>query len=135
MFTYHAFGSWLPDHKRGYVHRGDGSRTSDEHMADLYRQNLKQAVVQFDRTIQREMIAGAVEACGHQDVRCHYIATDATHAHVLVSWRSNRTWKTVRRQIRGNTARRLNANVKRQQWISKSPSRKRVRDASTSTIW
>jgi hypothetical protein len=128
MFTYHAFGSWMPDHKRGYVHRGDGIRSADKHMAELYRQNQKQYVVSFDRTVQREFIAGAMEACGHQAVRCHYIATEATHAHVLVSWDSDRTWKTVRRQIRGNITRRLNASVKRQQWISKSPSRKRVRD-------
>src|SRR4051794_35604479 len=24
LFTYHAYGSWMPDHKRGYVHRGQG---------------------------------------------------------------------------------------------------------------
>jgi hypothetical protein len=128
LFTYHAFGSWLPDHHRGYVHRGDGILPSDEHMAELYRGNLKQAVVRFDSAIQRQVVEGAIDACEHQEVRCHFIATELTHVHVLVSWKSDRTWDIVRRQIRGNITRRLNETIKRQQWFSKSPSRKQVRD-------
>lgn len=130
LFTYHAFGSWMPDHPRGYVHRGQGVLPPDEHMAKCYRGNLKQAVVQFTPSIQRELIEGALEACQCQQLRCHVIATDSTHVHLLVSWRSNRSWQLARKQIRGNITRRLNASVKRQQWFSKSPSRKRVRDRS-----
>jgi hypothetical protein len=128
LFTYHAFGSWMPDHSRGYVHRGEGIRPPDERMAELYRGNLKQAVVRFDSAIQRELIAGVLEACQCQEVRCHFIATDSTHAHVLVSWNSDRSWEIVRKQIRSSITRRLNDCVRRQQWFSKSPSRKRVGD-------
>jgi hypothetical protein len=128
LFTYHAFGSWLPDHRRGYVHRGQGILPPDQHMADIYRTNLKQAVITFPATIQRELIIGTLQACEHQQVRCHYIATEPTHAHVLVSWNSNRTWEIVRKQIRSNITRKLNSAHKRQNWFSKSPSRKQVRD-------
>jgi hypothetical protein len=128
LFTYHAHGSWMPDRKRGYVHRGDGIRTPDTHMAELYRANLKQTVVRFDSAIQEHLIEGALEACGHQEVRRHFIATEATHAHVLVSWKCDRTWELVRKQIRGNITRRLNDAYQHQEWFSKSPSRKRVEE-------
>ena len=128
LFTYHAYGSWMPDHRRGYVHRGDGIRPSDKNMATLYRANLKQDVVRFDSATQRHLIDGTLEACRCQGVRCHFIATEATHVHVLVSWKSDRTWEIVRRQIRRNVTLRLDDAYKRQQWFSKSPSRKRVED-------
>jgi len=118
----------MPGHRRGYVRRGEGILPSDEHMAELYRGNLKQAVVRFDNAIQRQLVQGAVVACEHQEVRCHFIATEMTHVHVLVSWKSDRTWVLVRKQIRGNITRRLNESITRQQWFSKSPSRKQVRD-------
>jgi len=119
LFTYHAHGSWMPDHPRGYVHRGDGIQPPDERMAKLYRDNLKQAVVRFDSAIQRLLIEGALEACGCQEVRCHFVATEATHAHVLVSWKTDRKWELVRKQIRSNITRRLNTLLKRQEWFSK----------------
>lgn len=127
-FTYHAFGSWMLDHPRGYVHCGQGILPPDAHMAKCYRGNLKQAIVQFTPAIQREMIDGVLEASQFQQLRCHFIASDSTHIHILVSWRSDRSWQLARKQIRGNITRRLNSSVQRQQWFSKSPSRKRVHD-------
>ena len=128
LFTYHAFGSWMPDHRRGYVHRGQGILPTDVRMATLYRANLKQAVVSFPEMIQRQLIAGVLEACEHQQLRCHYIATELTHVHVLASWNSERAWEVVRKQIRGNITRQLNKAHQRQNWFSKSPSRKQVKD-------
>ncbi len=128
LVTYHAYGSWMPDHLRGFVKRRQGILAPDKEMAEQYRDNLKQAVVRFTGGIQREIISGALEACGHQDLRCHYIATESTHVHVLVSWKCNHTWKLIRKQIRSNITRRLNAIFRRQEWFSKSPSRKRVKD-------
>jgi hypothetical protein len=118
----------MPDHHRGYVKRHAGILPTDDRMAQLYRANLKQAIVRFNGSTQRELIAGSVEACKCQDVRCHFIATETTHIHVLTSWKSDRTWKMVRKQIRSNMTRRLNETCRRQEWFSKSPSRKRVKD-------
>lgn len=128
LFTYHAYGSWLPDHPRGYVHRGDGMLPPDDHMAELYRNNLKQAIVTVDRRVQRLLIEGSLDACKCQQLRRHFIATEPTHVHVLASWTTDRKWQIVRRQIRGSITRQLNAEIRRQEWFSKSPSRKRVKD-------
>jgi REP element-mobilizing transposase RayT len=128
LFTYHSYGSWLPDHRRGYVHRGDGIRSPDVHMAQVYRSSMTQAAVLFDSAIQQQIVNGVIEASAHLEVRCHFIATEPTHIHVLVSWQSDRAWQAVRKQIRGSVTRRLNSTIRKQQWFSKSPSRKRVRD-------
>jgi hypothetical protein len=117
----------MPDRHRGYVKRHAGILPSDDRMAQLYRANLKQAAVHFTGAIQRDLIAGGLEACKSQNVRCHFIATETTHVHVLLSWRTDRTWKLVRKQVRSNITRRLNATFIRQEWFSKSPSRKRVK--------
>jgi hypothetical protein len=97
-------------------------------MAERYQANLKQAVVQFDECAQRLLIEESLVACGHQELRCHYIATESTHAHILVSWKNNRVWQVVRAKLRESLTRRFNAEIKRQEWFAKSPSRKRVRD-------
>lgn len=128
LFTYHAYGSWLPDHRRGYVHRGEGILPSDRHMAELYRANLKQDMVRFDQSIQRQLIDGTLEACASQQLRCHFVATEPTHVHVLVSWTTDRTWQVVRAKLRESLTRRLNREVARQEWFSKSPSRRQVKD-------
>jgi hypothetical protein len=128
LFTYHAYGSWLPDHPRGYVQRGKGILPPDAEMAARYRGNLLQDAVRFDAQIQKLLIEGTLEACRHQELTCHFIATEVTHAHVLVSWKTERSWMLVRRQIRGNITRSLNKEFCRQEWFSKSPSRKRVKD-------
>jgi len=128
LFTYHAHGSWMPDHPRGYVQRGKGILPPDQDMAERYRGNLKQKIVRFDVAIQRRLIEGALEACECQQVECHFVATEVTHIHVLVSWKTDRTWQLVRKQIRSNITRLLNKDVCRQAWFSKSPSRKQVKD-------
>lgn len=128
LFTYHAYGSWLPDHVRGYVHRGQGVLAPDQHMAELYRANLKGHAVRFTAALQRRIIEAALEACGCQQLRCHCIATESTHIHILASWNSHRTWVLARKQIRRNITERLNQLKQRPNWFSKSPSRKRVQD-------
>jgi hypothetical protein len=128
LFTFHAHGSWLPDHPRGYVRRGRGIQPQNHRMAALYGENLKSRVAVFDDAIQRVLIAAAQEACQRQTCRCHFIATDPTHMHVLASWSSERTWELVRMQIGSKASRSLNATFSRRTWFAKSPSRKRLKD-------
>jgi hypothetical protein len=128
LFTYHGFGTWLPDKHRGYVKRGKGILPRDDRMAERYRGNLKQAVVRFNERVQKSVIEETLIACEHQQLWCHFIATDATHIHILVSWKTDRTWEVVRAKLRESLTRRLNRENERQGWFSKSPSRKRVRD-------
>jgi hypothetical protein len=128
LFTYHGYGTWLPDKRRGYVKRGAGILPRDGRMAELYRTNMTQAAVRFEERVQKLAIEELLVACQHQQLRCHFIATDATHVHVLVSWKIDRTWDVVRAKLRESLTRWLNQEIDRQEWFAKSPSRKRVRD-------
>ena len=75
LFTYHAYGSWMPDNPRGYVKCGQGILSPDKGMAQKYRANLAHDVVSFNEQVQRHLIQEALVACEHQQLRCHYIAT------------------------------------------------------------
>jgi hypothetical protein len=127
-FTYHAWGSWLPDHPRGYVRRRQGIVPPDRAMAARYRANMDKSAVTFSAAIQRHLIEETLNAGDHQQFRCHYLATEPTHYHTLVSWKTDREWQTVRAKLRASLTRRMNRELKTQQWFSKSPSRKQVRD-------
>jgi hypothetical protein len=118
----------LPDHPRGYVHRQKGVLPPDRELAERYRANLVQDVVCFDVAIQRHPIEGALGACEHQQLRCHYVSTESTHVHVLVSWTNDRAWQIVRAKLRESLTRNLNGKFERQEWFSKSPSRRQVKD-------
>jgi len=128
LFTYHGYGTWMPDHDRGYVRRKEGILATDKNMSTYYRRNLLHDPVSFSPTMQSQLIAAAIEAFAFQELRGHYIATEITHLHVLVSWRSNAAWQLVRRRLRSSLTRRLNREVERRPWFSKQPSRKQVRE-------
>jgi len=128
LFTYHAYGSWMPDHPRGYVRRGQGILPPDSEMADFYRGNLTQDLLQFDEAIQQSLIEATLEASQYQEVVCHFIATEVTHAHLLLSWKTNRTWQVARAKMRESLSRRLNRDFKKRLWFSKSPSRRQVKE-------
>jgi hypothetical protein len=74
------------------------------------------------------LIEDALNAGLYQQFRCHYLATESTHVHALVSWRIDRDWRKVRAKLRESLTRRPNRELRSQQWFSKSPSRKLVRD-------
>jgi hypothetical protein len=128
LVTYHAHGSWMPDHRRGYVRRGQGILPPDSKMAAHYRANMVQEAIFFDAAIQRLLIDESLAASNFQHFRCHYLATEPTHLHALVSWTIDRKWQVVRTKLRESLTRRLNREVCRQEWFAKSPSRKQVND-------
>lgn len=128
LFTYHGHGTWLPDHSRGYVRRKLGVLERDLEMAERYRENLVGDAVGFDRAKQQVLISAAIEAFQFQEVRGHGIATESTHVHILVSWKTDHTWEIVRRRLRSSLTRQFNAEFGKREWFAKQPSRKRVAD-------
>ena len=130
LFTYHAYGSWMPDRKQGFVRRGQGVLSPDKGLACQYRTDAKQPQITFDGSVQRLVIDELQTAWGYQDCRGHFVATDSTHVHVLVSWPDERPWKRIRSGLKSSLTRRLNQELRRQTWFSDSASRKRVKDQS-----
>ncbi len=128
LFTYHAYGSWLPDRARGYTRKSHGVLPPDPDMADRYRRNMAQRPATFSPAIQRRMIEELVTACQRQGYDLRAVATDPSHLHALAAWRSTRAWSRVRAGLQHSLSRRLNQDLGRRTWFAAHPSRKRVKD-------
>lgn len=128
LFTYHAYGSWMPDRSRGYIKRGRGILPPDSHMHRLYTMAMQESAVEFDESLQRQVIAALLESESPQRFDLHFVATDATHANVPVAWRDEREPLRMRGLVKGSLTRAINAVFGRRTWFAESASRKQVKD-------
>ncbi len=118
----------MPNRPRGYVRRGEGVLPSDPDEARRYGKRAKYEAVVFDAAVQQVLIDAACESCDRQGYTLHFVATEPTHVHLLVSWRSRRSWLRVRTGLKQSLTRQLNRRPGRRLWFAASGSRKRVKD-------
>ena len=131
LFTYHGFGTWLPDRPEGFVHWRDGLQPTDEELATAYRRKMKVArrdAATFDDKLQLLLIEELPVAAKHQKLRLHAIATEPTHVHALVSWPDERTPQHVSDGLHESLTRRLNKDLGKRKWLAKGGSKRRVKD-------
>ncbi len=129
LFTFHAFGTWMPDREEGFVRREQGILAPNEELAKQYRDRTKENEVIFDARLQLLLIEETRIACEKQQYRSHCIATAPTHVHALVSWSDERPWLKIRNGLKSSLTRRLNRAVQqRDKWFVESASRKQVKD-------
>ena len=128
LFTFHAYCSWMPDRPRGYVRRHEGILPSDQGMAKRYRNNAKDDPAKMLADCQLAAIEILCEGVKHIDCRLHFVATDETHVHALVSWRGPRTWQQNRASLKKALTIRMKEKVGNRRWLSEGASRKQVRD-------
>lgn len=128
LFSYHAFGTWLPDRKQGYVKRKRGILPTNVAEAKRYRAAMKEAIVEFDSQVQETVIDSIIDSQEKQRFECYYIATDPTHVHALIGWRDERTWLHMRSIIKSSISRRLKKDCGKRSWLAEGASRKRVKD-------
>ena len=89
---------------------------------------MNESRVSFDPGTQKAMIEEVLVAARFQRFKAEAIGTDASHLHVLESWRDERVWEKMRNSLRTSLTRKLNELFGRRNWFSESASRKRVRD-------
>jgi REP element-mobilizing transposase RayT len=129
LFTFHAFGTWMPDREEGFVRRDRGISPPDEELALAYRGRARENEVLFDSRLQLLLIEETRIACGKQKYRGHYIAAEPTHLHALVSWADDRAWLKIRNGLKSSLTRRLNGEERqRDKWFVESASRKQIKD-------
>jgi hypothetical protein len=127
LFTWHAYGTWMPDRPQGYVKKGKGILPPDAEEAERYRSRQKEAAARFDDAVQQLIIEELVITADKRRFRLHGVATDSTHDHVLLSWPDERTYEQLNRGVRESITRRLNQHHCRR-WLVHKGSRKRVED-------
>lgn len=128
LFTFHAYASWMPDRKQGFVQHGKGILPSDPQMAQSYRDRQSQNKVTFNEFIQLNIIDAIQENHKHSHYRLHAIATDPSHVHILISWHDQRPTAKLRTAVKQAVTRHLNLSIQKQQWFSRKGSQKRIRD-------
>ena len=128
LLTWHTYGSWMPDRKRGYVRRDrDGILPSDPGAAEDYRTRMASGAVEFNRPHQAAVLSVMRESAEPLAVRLHALAVDPPHIHILVGWNDSRPWSRMRSSIRHSITRELNAQFGKRDWLSRGGSRKRVK--------
>jgi REP element-mobilizing transposase RayT len=81
----------------------------------------------FDPAIQRALIERAQEACAHLRCQLHGAASEVGHLHFALSWRTARTWESVRASFKSSLTRFLRDHFPGTEF-SRGASRKRVKD-------
>jgi hypothetical protein len=128
LFTYHAYGTWLPNRKQGYVKRGSGILPSSDHMHRLYVTAMKEGVVAFDEHGQRQAIETLLKSQAPQRFDLHFVATDTTHIHALTAWRDDRQPIPMRGGLKTSLSKAFNLEFHRRTWFAEGGSRKQVLD-------
>ena len=128
LFTYHAYGSWMPDRKQGYVKRHQGILPQDLPMHRLYMKAMTEETATFDSEHQRCAIEALIKSQTPQRFKLHSVATDPTHIHALLAWQDERNIVAMRGLVKGSISRRLNAGMQHRTWLSDGGSRKQVRN-------
>lgn len=128
FFTLHAYRSWRPDNKRGYVRRKQGILPPDPKTAAEYAKRAKHEQVQFTTEIQNVMIHAAHDICQRREWRLHAVGFEPTHGHFLVSWHGFTPWLDVRAKLKNILSLILGRykGAEGRPWFSDGGSRKRV---------
>jgi hypothetical protein len=129
-FTLHAYRSWNADNPRGFVKHDQGIQLPDSARADFYNSQALQEAVLFATEHQHVMARIVADACMRRKWRLHGMAFEATHVHILVSWRIFTDWKAVRAKLKNLMSLELGRHfdLPGRSWIAREGSRKQVRD-------
>ncbi|QQE13612.1 hypothetical protein JD969_09175 [Planctomycetota bacterium] len=129
LFTFHAYGSWMPDREAGYVRRGKGVLSKDEWMGESYRSQARMEVVRFDGDKQWLLLDICAVACERLEAEFYGFSCDETHVHVVIGWRDEKKdWLKMRKSMKTAMTKALNDAYWKREWFSKGGGRKQVKD-------
>ena len=129
LFTFHAYGTWMPDRSEGSVHWKRGYQPQNIGLAEAYRSKQRERSARFDEGAQRLIIEALLETAHVKQVTIHAVGTDDTHIHIVCEWRDDaRSAEQLQNRLKHAVTLRLNERLGRRTWFSKGGHRKAIRD-------
>ena len=86
LFTFHAYGTWMPDRGEGSYHWKRGYQPRNEGLGASYRAKLHEPPAHFDCDMQRVLIEAVLETAPFKRITVHAVATEDTHLHAVCEW-------------------------------------------------
>ncbi|MBX2852010.1 MAG: hypothetical protein KTR15_09725 [Phycisphaeraceae bacterium] len=127
-FTFHAFGTWLPDRPEGYYKHDSGWKPPSEEGRKQYSDNMQGQPIAFNQSQQQQLIDEAIKAQPYQQITLYAAATDSTHLHAIVTWGDDRDPTRIRAELKSSLTRSLNAKFGKHQWFVAKAGQNRVFD-------
>lgn len=128
LFTWYAYGTWIPDRPEGYYRNKQGLHAPDADRAEQYRRRQRQGQAHFGRRAQRLIIDELIDAARKLDLHLYATAADPAHVHVLVAWNDSRLPRAIQRSLKHTLSQRLNKELESRSWFTRRGHDRRVRD-------
>ena len=129
LFTFHAYRSWMPDNRRGFVRRGKGIQPPDATRAKRYHARARCDRMTFNDAVGEQIIMALQETCERKQWKLLAVVVVWTHVHLIVSWREFHDMKRVRAVLKRAVTVRLRDVIGRHcKWLAAGGSIRRVRD-------
>ena len=127
-FTFHAFGTWLPNHPEGYIRRNKGWQPPSNASAGRYRSKMQQAAVNFNQEQQQMLLQTLIDCQPHQRIELYAIAAEPTHIHAITAWTDERDPEPVRSQMKYSMTLALTQAFGKRKWFVQNAGQTPVRD-------
>lgn len=116
-FTFHAYGSWMPDRPEGYFKHGNSWQPPSSQSAKRYRDKMQKPAIEFDQDQQQAMLDELIKTQEFQQIELYAAAIDISHVHAVVAWKDDRDPTRIRSQLKSSMTRALNSNIGKRQWF------------------
>lgn len=119
-FTFHAYGSWLPDRPEGSYVYHKGWQPPGHARAESYRQQMTAEPARFTTEHQQLFLETLRKGQPLQNYGLYGIAADESHLHTVIAWRDKREPTRFRSQIKSSMTRALNQHFGKRKWFVRS---------------
>jgi len=130
-FVMHSYGTWQPDHKAGWYQHGVRRKLAPSKGIARHRREVQRwPTVHFSVDEQSQILILVRDIGEKRNWRCHAVAINPTHMHMIVSWRSAHTAAVVRHTYKRLLGLRM-ARLRKQpgrQWFSEGGRPSRIKD-------
>jgi len=116
-YTFHAFGTWMPDRPQGFNKHGKSRQAPSLALAKHHRKLMHQPPTLLTNPAQQHALQTLIHSQTLQRFELYAVAADGSHLHVIAAWRDERNAIHLRAQIKSSLTRALNNRFGKRQWF------------------